>query len=80
MGMRRVGGTLAPVPGYLTECIQELPEMHRYYSYLSCTMYSTLLTTHIVNTHSFFRPEMPSFVIKEYTPLLDSSNVGDCHH
>lgn len=53
MGMRRVNGSLAPVPGYLTECIRELPEMHR--------------------------PEMPSFVIKEYTPLLDSSNMGPSH-
>lgn len=48
--MKPVDGTLAPVPGYLTECIRELPEMHR--------------------------QEMPIFTIKEYSPLLDSSNMG----
>lgn len=51
MGMRyQANGSLAPEKGYLTERINELPEMQR--------------------------SEMPSFTIKEYAPLLDSSCMG----
>jgi L-asparaginase len=48
MGMRPLDdGSLAPVKGYLTERIKEMPEMQL--------------------------PNMPSYEIKEYDPLLDSS-------
>jgi L-asparaginase len=51
MGMKpSEDGSLAPVPGYLTEEVRKTPEL--------------------------FRPEMPYFDIKEYSPLLDSSCMG----
>ena len=54
MGMRvNEDGALAVATGYLTERINELPEMTR--------------------------PEMPKYVIKEYSPLIDSSLMGPEH-
>jgi L-asparaginase len=54
MGMRQLpDGSLAPSAGYLTERIQEMPELQR--------------------------PEMPSYTIKEYEPLIDSSMMGPVH-
>jgi L-asparaginase len=51
MGMKpSPDGSLAPVAGFLTEKITEMPEMSQ--------------------------AEMPSFVIKEYDPLIDSSMMG----
>ena len=51
MGMKPIeNGSLSPEPGYLTDRINELPEM--------------------------MRPEMPSFDIKEYDPLLVDILLG----
>jgi len=51
MGMRhQADGSLAPEKGYLTDKINELPEMKS--------------------------PGMPDYTIKEYEPLLDSSQMG----
>ena len=51
LGMKpNAEGSLAPVPGYLVEVLNNMPEMHQ--------------------------PEMPSYDIIEYDPLIDSSSMG----
>lgn len=49
IGMQKTNNGFAPVSGFLTQCIQSMPE--------------------------FYHEEMPSFVIHEYSPLIDSSNM-----
>lgn len=48
--MQKTDNGFAPVPGFLTDCVNDMPE--------------------------FFHAEMPSFVIHEYQPLIDSSNMA----
>lgn len=50
IGMKKSAQGFIPVPGFLTECVENMPE--------------------------FFRAEMPEFVIHEYTPLMDSSDMS----
>ncbi|UJF20753.1 asparaginase [Shewanella sp. OMA3-2] len=50
IGMQKTANGFAPVSGFLTDCVQSMPE--------------------------FYHQEMPSFVIQEYSPLIDSSNMA----
>ena len=50
IGMQKTSKGFAPVAGFLTQCVQSMPE--------------------------FYHDEMPNFVIHEYTPLIDSSNMA----
>ncbi|BDM64169.1 L-asparaginase 1 [Shewanella sp. NFH-SH190041] len=50
IGMKKTADGFAPAAGFLTDCIQAMPE--------------------------FFHEEMPDFVIHEYCPLIDSSNMA----
>jgi len=50
IGMQKMADGFAPVAGFLTDCIQSMPE--------------------------FYHDEMPHFVIHEYSPLIDSSNMA----
>ncbi|WP_025820415.1 asparaginase [Shewanella marina] len=51
IGMQKTEtGCFAPVAGFLTTCVQSMPE--------------------------FYHEEMPDFVIHEYDPLIDSSNMA----
>ncbi|MCT7941744.1 asparaginase [Shewanella holmiensis] len=50
IGMQKTANGFAPVSGFLTDCVQSMPE--------------------------FYHEEMPSFVIHEYCPLIDSSNMA----
>jgi L-asparaginase len=50
IGMQKTDNGFAPVPGFLTDCVNAMPE--------------------------FFHEEMPHFVISEYQPLIDSSNMA----
>ncbi|WP_434937812.1 asparaginase [Shewanella sp. HL-SH8] len=50
IGMQKTANGFAPVSGFLTDCVQSMPE--------------------------FYHEEMPSFVIQEYSPLIDSSNMA----
>lgn len=49
IGMQKSAQGFIPVPGFLSECVQSMPE--------------------------FYRPEMPTFTIHEYRPLMDSSDM-----
>ncbi|MBO2582447.1 asparaginase [Shewanella algae] len=53
IGMQKTSNGFAPVVGFLTECVNSMPE--------------------------FFHEEMPTFVIQEYCPLIDSSNMAPSH-
>jgi len=48
--MQKTDNGFAPVAGFLTQCVQSMPE--------------------------FYHDEMPTFVIHEYSPLIDSSNMA----
>ncbi|MGL4838000.1 MAG: asparaginase [Shewanella sp.] len=50
IGMQKTDNGFAPVAGFLTQCVQSMPE--------------------------FYHDEMPTFVIHEYSPLIDSSNMA----
>ncbi|AZG36098.1 MAG: asparaginase [Shewanella psychromarinicola] len=50
IGMQKTANGFAPVAGFLTDCVQSMPE--------------------------FYHDEMPHFVIHEYSPLIDSSNMA----
>ncbi|MCG9696717.1 asparaginase [Shewanella sp. Isolate11] len=50
IGMQKTENGFVPVPGFLTDCVNAMPE--------------------------FFHQEMPNFVINEYQPLIDSSNMA----
>ncbi len=50
IGMQKSTQGYIPVSGFLTECVQNMPE--------------------------FYRDEMPAFTIREYQPLMDSSNMS----
>jgi L-asparaginase len=50
IGMQKTANGFAPVAGFLTQCVQSMPE--------------------------FYHEEMPQFVIHEYAPLIDSSNMA----
>ncbi|MBR9727209.1 asparaginase [Shewanella intestini] len=50
IGMQKTAEGFAPVAGFLTDCVQSMPE--------------------------FYHDEMPDFVIHEYNPLIDSSNMA----
>ncbi|MGL5360354.1 MAG: asparaginase domain-containing protein, partial [Shewanella sp.] len=50
IGMQKTDHGFAPVAGFLTQCVQSMPE--------------------------FYHEEMPTFVIHEYSPLIDSSNMA----
>lgn len=50
IGMQKTANGFAPVAGFLTDCVQSMPE--------------------------FYHQEMPTFVIQEYCPLIDSSNMA----
>ncbi|MDN5370567.1 asparaginase [Shewanella fodinae] len=53
IGMQKAEHGFVPVAGFLTECLNSMPE--------------------------FFREEMPAFVLHEYSPLIDSSNMSPAH-
>ena len=53
IGMKKTDIGFVPVSGFLTKCIQAMPE--------------------------FYHAEMPNFVIQEYSPLIDSSNMKPTH-
>jgi L-asparaginase len=48
--MQKTANGFVPVSGFLTDCVQSMPE--------------------------FYHNEMPEFVIHEYSPLIDSSNMA----
>lgn len=50
IGMQKTDDGFVPVAGFLTQCVQSMPE--------------------------FYHNEMPTFVIHEYSPLIDSSNMA----
>ncbi|MCL1142531.1 asparaginase [Shewanella gaetbuli] len=50
IGMQKTAQGFAPVAGFLTNCVQSMPE--------------------------FYHDDMPNFVIHEYCPLIDSSNMA----
>ncbi|MGZ9898325.1 asparaginase [Shewanella gaetbuli] len=50
IGMQKTAQGFAPVSGFLTNCVQSMPE--------------------------FYHDDMPNFVIHEYCPLIDSSNMA----
>ncbi|QIR14539.1 asparaginase [Shewanella aestuarii] len=50
IGMQKTDNGFVPVSGFLTDCVQSMPE--------------------------FYHDEMPEFVIHEYCPLIDSSNMA----
>ncbi|QBF81362.1 L-asparaginase 1 [Shewanella maritima] len=50
IGMQKTENGFAPAAGFLTGCVQSMPE--------------------------FYHEEMPDFVIHEYSPLIDSSNMA----
>ncbi len=50
IGMQKTANGFAPAAGFLTDCVQSMPE--------------------------FYHEEMPEFVIHEYSPLIDSSNMA----
>ncbi|MFT6977501.1 MAG: L-asparaginase [Shewanella psychromarinicola] len=50
IGMQKTANGFVPVAGFLTDCVQSMPE--------------------------FYHDEMPHFVIHEYSPLIDSSNMA----
>lgn len=50
IGMQKTDNGFVPVAGFLTQCVQSMPE--------------------------FYHQEMPAFVIHEYQPLIDSSNMA----
>ncbi|RPA56483.1 L-asparaginase 1 [Shewanella vesiculosa] len=50
IGMQKTANGFVPVSGFLTDCVQSMPE--------------------------FYHNEMPEFVIHEYSPLIDSSNMA----
>ncbi|MGI2173411.1 asparaginase [Shewanella ulleungensis] len=50
IGMQKTANGFVPVAGFLTDCVQSMPE--------------------------FYHDEMPNFVIHEYCPLIDSSNMA----
>ncbi|GLS84388.1 asparaginase [Paraferrimonas haliotis] len=50
IGMQKTPQGYAPVAGFLTQCIKDMPE--------------------------FYHPDMPSFTISEYAPLIDSSDMS----
>ncbi|EGT3627977.1 asparaginase [Morganella morganii] len=50
IGMQKTDNGFVPVAGFLTQCVQSMPE--------------------------FYHEEMPTFVIHEYCPLIDSSNMA----
>ena len=53
IGMKKTARGFVPAAGFLTQCIQSMPE--------------------------FYHEEMPDFVIQEYAPLIDSSNMDPSH-
>ncbi|QSX28463.1 asparaginase [Shewanella cyperi] len=53
IGMQKTVNGFVPVAGFLTQCVQAMPE--------------------------FYHEEMPEFVIHEYCPLIDSSNMSPAH-
>ncbi|MCL1125703.1 asparaginase [Shewanella surugensis] len=50
IGMEKTANGFAPVAGFLTRCVKDMPE--------------------------FYHTEMPDFVIHEYDPLIDSSDMA----